>query len=81
MSFPHEYDIDWNNIYYKETTPEVRNLVRNIIDWKLAKQSMYPEDVLNMIVDAGLIPAREIEFILENGMKNPTMPKLPKNHI
>ena len=62
----------------KRATPEVESLVTKIIAWKNNKQTLIPEDVVNMMIDSGMITEDEVQEIIK---KKPLDIQLPKSYI
>ena len=56
-------------------------LVEQIAIWKKYKTDIYPEDILNLIIDVGMARLYEVNDIIEKISKIETEVTLPTNHI
>lgn len=55
--------------------------IRTIIQWKIKGEMMFPEDVLNMMIDNGLVNVDYIKNMYDEESKKEFYIKLPKQHI
>lgn len=58
-----------------------RDLARQIIMWKLSRQTIYPDDILNMMIDCDLIQINDVLTLIEECKEKVTQAQLPNNHI
>jgi len=49
--------------------------------WRRKKFSLFPEDVMNMLIENGLITKDEVEQVIENAKKKELDIHLPKVYI
>lgn len=59
----------------------MNDFVEKIISWKLNRHMLYPEDVLNMLIDSDLCSISEIQEKIEEASKNKLDPSLPNTYI
>lgn len=68
-----------------ETAPKQKELpmdfAKQIIAWHKAGHSMYPVDVLNLLVETKVIKEEDLKTIVEEFKKEPVEPKLPQTYI
>lgn len=57
------------------------NFIKMICIWKEKNQMLYPDDVLNMLIENGLTSKYEIDILLSNLDKDSDLLKLPKKYI
>jgi len=63
--------------YYVKTAEEVKTFTEKIIAWKNNKQLLFPDDVLNMLIDCKLINEYEVKEIID---KKPLDISLPTKY-
>ena len=71
--------MDEENPYYSGPSTNVVDLVAEILTWRLNNSILYPNDVLNMLVDHSFVTKYDIDRITEN--YKPKQLKLPTQHI
>lgn len=55
--------------------------IRTVIRWKIKGEMMFPEDVLNMLIDNDLVNLEYVKNMYEEESKKEFYIKLPKQHI
>lgn len=67
--------------YFKPTDKNVIKLVEQICMWSRKSYVLYPIDVLNMLIEHGLISQVEVEKIVNDTDKKPLDVSLPNRYI
>lgn len=65
--------------YYTSPDSKVVALVEEIYAWR--RQSLYAHDVLNMLIDSGLINLHDVKNIIDKDNIKQRAAKLPTSHI
>ena len=60
---------------------DIEKVVEQLAMWRRKKFSLFPEDVMNMLIENGLITKEEVEKIIEDGSKKELDIRLPKVYI
>lgn len=55
--------------------------IRTVIRWKIKGEMMFPEDVLNMLIDNDLVNLEYVKNMYEEESKKEFNIKLPNQHI
>ena len=58
-----------------------KDFAKQIVIWKKYKQIIYPEDILNMMIDCNLISYTELNEIIKESDKKVLDLKLPNTYI
>lgn len=60
---------------------DIEKVVEQLAMWRRKKFSLFPEDVMNMLIENGLITKDEVEQVIENAKKKELDIHLPKVYI
>lgn len=60
---------------------DIEKVVEQLAMWCRKKFSLFPEDVMNMLIENGLITKDEVEQVIENAKKKELDIHLPKVYI
>ena len=60
---------------------DIERVVEQLAMWRRKKFSLFPEDVMNMLIENGLITKDEVEQVIENAKKKELDIHLPKVYI
>lgn len=60
---------------------DIQKFIKQIIIWKKYKQLLYPDDVLNMMIDCNLIKYIDLEELIKEIDKKPLDLLLPNTYI
>lgn len=66
---------------YVSTSADIIKLAEQILIWKKHRISFYADDVINMMIDHGVIKDHEVKEIIETVNSKETVANLPNNHI
>jgi hypothetical protein len=67
--------------YYIQPDEKVVNFVEEIYKWKSQNLTMYPTDVLNLLIETGNVSLVDVLTIFKKAEKKPVDIKLPFNYI
>jgi hypothetical protein len=67
--------------YYVPSDEKCLKLIESLAIWKKFKQVLYPSDVLNLMIDLGMVRMSEVEKIIEETGKKSVDIKLPSCYI
>lgn len=60
---------------------DIEKVVEQLAMWRRKKFSLFPEDVMNMLIENGLITAEDVQQVIENAQKKELDIHLPKVYI
>jgi len=64
------------------TDEQAKTLVYRVAAWVKHDMVMLPEDLLNILIDMGMVSKYTVDSYLEMAMKEEELrPRLPNNHI
>lgn len=72
MGFEQEYGMPVNH-----GNPE--KVIKQLLDWKKANFTMYPVDVINLLIEHSIINLYDVESIINNHIRQ--IPVLPTKYI
>lgn len=67
--------------FYQAPDEKVVKLVTQLLAWKRQNLMLYPNDVLNMLIDNGLITKYDIQNIIDDVEKKTLDISLPTSYI
>jgi intergrase/recombinase len=67
--------------YYTPSDEKCLKLAESLAIWKKYKQVLYPSDVLNIMIDLGMIRLSEVQKIIDDTDKNNVDMNLPSCYI
>lgn len=59
---------------------KINNFVSTILLWKQHNEMLYPDDVLNMLIQYEIVSQYQVKYMIDN-QKNKGEFKLPKKYI
>jgi len=60
---------------------DIEKVVEQLAMWSRKKFSLFPEDVMNILIENGLITAEDVQQVIENAQKKELDIRLPKVYI
>ena len=60
---------------------DIERVVEHLAMWRRKKFSLFPEDVMNMLIENGLITAEDVQQVIEKAQKKELDIRLPKEYI
>lgn len=60
---------------------DIERVVEQLAMWRRKKFSLFPEDVMNMLIENGLITAEDVQQVIEKAQKKELDIHLPKVYI
>jgi hypothetical protein len=67
--------------YYVPPKPQLIELIKNLAAWERKNLTLYPKDVMNMLVDAEVLTVHDIKVVAQSVQDKPLDVVLPTNHI
>lgn len=69
---------------YSTTTsssPQALEMMKQIVAWKARNFTMYPDDVLNLLIEHGLVHTYQVNSQITQQKQSPVDVKLPTSYI
>lgn len=60
---------------------DIEKVVEQLAMWRRKKFSLFPEDVMNMLIENGLITEEDVQQVIEKAKKKELDIRLPKVYI
>jgi hypothetical protein len=60
---------------------DIERVVEQLAMWRRKKFSLFPEDVMNMLIENGLITVEDVQQVIEKAQKKELDIRLPKVYI
>jgi len=60
---------------------DIERVVEQLAMWRRKKFSLFPEDVMNILIENGLITVEDVQQIIENAQKKELDIRLPSVYI
>jgi hypothetical protein len=63
------------------SSPQALEMMKQVVAWKARNFTMYPDDVLNMLIDNGLVQTFQVNSQITQQKQSPVDVKLPTSYI